>query len=69
MTLAPFDLVIAEYLVLTLGCAALFGIGELCVGSTAAGTALLAMSLVRGALVNQDISRRVRREPIGDANA
>ncbi len=56
-----------------LGCvmvyAALFGIGKLCLGSTAAGMALLAMSLGCGALLYRDISQRVLPEPIGGANA
>jgi hypothetical protein len=56
-----------------LGCAmvyaALFGIGKVCLGETAVGIALLAMSAVCAALLYRDISQRVAGEPIGDANA
>ena len=54
-----------------LGCAmvyaALFGIGKLCLGATAAGFALLAMSAVCAALLYRDISQRVTAEPMGGA--
>src|SRR6202165_3180545 len=52
-----------------LGCAmvyaALFGIGRVCLGETATGIALLAMSAVCAALLYRDISQRVTAEPIG----
>jgi solute:Na+ symporter, SSS family len=55
-----------------LGCAtvyaALFGIGKVCLGSTAVGIALLAVSMGCGALLYRDISQRVMPEPIGGAN-
>src|ERR1700686_3997527 len=52
-----------------LGCAmvyaALFGIGKFCLGQTAMGIALLAMSTACAALLYRDISQRVTVEPIG----
>ena len=55
-----------------LGCAmvyaALFGIGKVCLGSTAVGIALLAVSMGCGALLYRDISQRFMPEPIGGAN-
>ena len=50
-----------------LGCAmvyaALFGIGEWCLGRVSAGISLLAISAACGALLYRDISRRVAGEP------
>ena len=52
-----------------LGCAmvyaALFGIGRVCLGETASGIALLAMSSVCAALLHRDISQRVTAETLG----
>jgi SSS family solute:Na+ symporter len=52
-----------------LGCAmvyaALFGIGKVCLGETAAGIALLAMSTACAVLLYRDISQRVTAEPMG----
>jgi len=52
-----------------LGCAmvyaALFGIGKFCLGETASGFALLAMSAVCAALLYRDIAQRVTGEPMG----
>jgi hypothetical protein len=52
-----------------LGCAmvyaALFGIGKVCLGETATGIALLALSTACAALLYRDISRRVMSEPTG----
>jgi Na+/proline symporter len=52
-----------------LGCAmvyaALFGIGRVCLGDTAAGIALLAMSAACATLLYRDISQRVAEEPMG----
>jgi hypothetical protein len=43
----------------------LFGIGRVCLGETATGIALLAMSAACGALLYRDISQRVTGEPMG----
>jgi len=43
----------------------LFGIGKICLGGTATGIWLLAMSIVCAALLYRDISQRVTAEPIG----
>jgi SSS family solute:Na+ symporter len=52
-----------------LGCAmvyaALFGIGGICLGRTAGGCALLAVSAICAALLYRDISLRVIAEPTG----
>jgi solute:Na+ symporter, SSS family len=52
-----------------LGCAmvyaALFGIGKVCLGEPAVGSALLAMSAACGALLYRDISVRVTADPMG----
>jgi solute:Na+ symporter, SSS family len=52
-----------------LGCAmvyaALFGIGKVCLGETAAGIVLLAMSTACAVLLYRDISQRVTAEPMG----
>jgi len=53
-----------------LGCAmvyaALFGIGRVCLGQTASGVALLAVSSACGAFLYRDISLRVTAKPLGD---
>ena len=52
-----------------LGCAmvyaALFGIGKACLGETATGIAMLALSTACAVLLYRDISRRVTSEPMG----
>jgi solute:Na+ symporter, SSS family len=52
-----------------LGCAmvyaALFGIGKFCLGQTATGFALLAISTACAVLLYRDISQRVTAEPVG----
>jgi TM2 domain-containing membrane protein YozV len=45
--------------------AALFGIGKVCLGQTAMGISLLALSAVCAALLYRDISRRVTSNPTG----
>jgi SSS family solute:Na+ symporter len=56
-----------------LGCAmvyaALFGIGKLCLGESASGLALLAVSAVCAVLLYRDISQRVTLEPAGGVHA